>query len=127
MGVCEARLIVNGQVMFQGEVDKGCGNQVFDYSKVVSLESDPSLTEDNLAIDNVSFNSDSEGEVVPQGVRSETRLTHRGKDPKLSLPVVGSTEDKRKKTSKKPLPLPRQTSQSPDRTETDGQESRGMV
>jgi len=36
-GVKEARIFINGEKIWDGIIDKGCGNQVFDYSKVISL------------------------------------------------------------------------------------------
>jgi hypothetical protein len=45
IGVKHARIFVGGELVFDGDVDKGCGNQVFDYGFIIGLndvESQPS-------------------------------------------------------------------------------------
>ena len=37
MGIKEAKLSVGGEAVWEGTVDKGCGNQVFDYSTTIPL------------------------------------------------------------------------------------------
>ncbi|XP_006822528.1 protein KATNIP homolog, partial [Saccoglossus kowalevskii] len=38
IGAKDVRILVDGKDRWCGEIDKGCGNQVFDYSKEISLE-----------------------------------------------------------------------------------------
>ena len=37
IGVKHARIFVGGELVFDGDVDKGCGNQVFDYGFIINL------------------------------------------------------------------------------------------
>ncbi len=101
MGVREAVVLVNGQVVYEGDVDKGCGNQVFDYCKTIFLtrpdshkSSSSNTSPDSAApinngkqpaesprqattpaIDNVSFHSedDSEEELQPLQLSDSSR------------------------------------------------------
>ena len=44
---------MNGESMFSGELDKGCGNQVFDYGKIVSFKEDEEETDTPMDMLNV--------------------------------------------------------------------------
>ncbi|XP_066292007.1 katanin-interacting protein-like isoform X3 [Branchiostoma lanceolatum] len=70
IGVRHMRLYIGVDLVFNGEVDKGCGNQVFDYSTTV------------LVGDQVETKLTSEPEL-----RSETRIINYS-DAKLELPEV---------------------------------------
>ncbi|CAH1274468.1 KIAA0556 [Branchiostoma lanceolatum] len=70
IGVRHMRLYIGVDLVFNGEVDKGCGNQVFDYSTTV------------LVGDQVETKPTSEPEL-----RSETRIINYS-DAKLELPEV---------------------------------------
>ncbi|CAG5117097.1 unnamed protein product, partial [Candidula unifasciata] len=37
IGAREIKIVLGGELLFHGEVDKGCGNQVFDYSKHITF------------------------------------------------------------------------------------------
>lgn len=50
MGVRRMRVTVSDHVVFDGQLEKGCGNQVFDYSRTIRLQSDVSDSSD-AAID----------------------------------------------------------------------------
>ena len=58
-GVREVCILVNRDIVYEGEVDKGCGNQVFDYGFNVRVTDSDSPRSDNSsstpAIDNVSL------------------------------------------------------------------------
>ena len=49
MGAKNIRIFFGGELLFNGDIDKGCGNQVFDYSKhiVFSKENEHSVTKNN--------------------------------------------------------------------------------
>ncbi|XP_078693037.1 katanin-interacting protein-like isoform X5 [Branchiostoma floridae x Branchiostoma belcheri] len=70
IGVRHMRLYIGVDLVFNGEVDKGCGNQVFDYSTAV------------LVGDQVETKPPAEPEL-----RSETRIINYS-DAKLELPEV---------------------------------------
>ncbi|XP_077979703.1 LOW QUALITY PROTEIN: protein KATNIP homolog [Glandiceps talaboti] len=46
VGAKDVCIMVNGQEMWRGELDKGCGNQVFDYSKGIQLDSDSHMVQE---------------------------------------------------------------------------------
>ncbi|XP_064624370.1 katanin-interacting protein-like isoform X2 [Lineus longissimus] len=37
IGMKDVRIFIGGELVYQGEIDKGCGNQVFDYNKSVVI------------------------------------------------------------------------------------------
>ena len=42
IGVKDLRVSVDGVMVFEGQLDKGCGNNVFDYSCTIPLHTPPS-------------------------------------------------------------------------------------
>ena len=119
------QIIIGSRTVFDGEIDKGCGNQVFDYGKTIQVKGEPARagkTPDYLTptIDNVSFDSDSDRSPMQSidghPTRSETRLVHRTQDTSIKLPVVESldTETNRNNSGKskylKNVPEPNRSS-----------------
>lgn len=45
IGVKDCRILIDEEVKWEGVIDKGCGNQIFDYSKIITLRE----TEEELA------------------------------------------------------------------------------
>ncbi|XP_076827052.1 katanin-interacting protein isoform X2 [Brachyhypopomus gauderio] len=41
VGACDVRVYVNSTLVFEGQLQKGCGNQVFDYSTTIDLRDFP--------------------------------------------------------------------------------------
>ena len=79
--------------MFDGEIDKGCGNQVFDYGKVIPLQTvpEPEIKKEQLTptMDKVMWmSSDSINPSLIPPLRSETRLVNHTPDPTLPRPVI---------------------------------------
>ena len=48
------RVSVNNEKVFDGEVEKGCGNQVFDYHKTIRVHDNTSVTSDSSSADSAS-------------------------------------------------------------------------
>ncbi|XP_078346621.1 katanin-interacting protein-like isoform X3 [Oculina patagonica] len=47
VGAKDVRIFVGGELVWEGVIDKGCGNQVFDYCKVINLTHTDQQPEDN--------------------------------------------------------------------------------
>ena len=99
----DLRLYLNSNLVFEGVVDKGCGNQVFDYGCVIHVtESNSSVCEVLQAVpsamDNVSLFQSADYS-TPNTVRSETHPSSRdlrSETPHPSsrdLPVVDISPD----------------------------------
>ncbi|XP_043945355.1 katanin-interacting protein isoform X2 [Protopterus annectens] len=43
VGAKDVRIYLDGTLVFEGELDKGCGNQIFDYSTTVDLQSNSKI------------------------------------------------------------------------------------
>ena len=76
--------------MYSGEIDKGCGNQVFDYSKTITVEEDNDFSEQDIPRA-VAASSESPRESSPP--RSETRTLNHSIDGTLELPVIDLETD----------------------------------
>ena len=133
MGVRHAIITIGDQTVFDGEIDKGCGNQVFDYGKTINLIDVDSTAQESSAVhtpvmDKVSLFGSVDTELGERsrsqaGVRSETRLMNHSLDETVTRPSVedqGSVPGKReeaavRKSSKSPR---KQTSREELKRET---------
>ncbi|XP_046378417.2 katanin-interacting protein-like isoform X2 [Haliotis rufescens] len=105
IGARHTRIFVGGELVFDGDIDKGCGNQAFDYSKVVDLSN--SGTDNSVRKHSSKGDKSVNGHNKPSGthsspsprppsgrhesrhVRSETRTLHHSSGD-LRRPSVGS-------------------------------------
>ncbi|XP_067672341.1 katanin-interacting protein-like isoform X2 [Haliotis asinina] len=90
IGARHTRIFVGGELVFDGDIDKGCGNQAFDYSKVIDLSNsgtDNSVrkhpSKDSLNGHNKPSGTHSSPSPRPlsgrhetKNIRSETRTLH---------------------------------------------------
>ncbi|XP_046573388.1 katanin-interacting protein-like isoform X2 [Haliotis rubra] len=103
IGARHTRIFVGGELVFDGDIDKGCGNQAFDYSKVVDLSNsgtDNSVrklpSKDSVNGHNKPSGTHSSPSPRPpsgrhetKNIRSETRTLHHSSGD-LRRPSVGS-------------------------------------
>lgn len=74
MGVRHAVITVGNQVVFDGDIDKGCGNQIFDYAKAINLlDMEPQSTP---AVDKVSLFGSVDHEIDRPKSRTESQTSH---------------------------------------------------
>ncbi|KAM7448574.1 hypothetical protein ABFA07_003481 [Porites harrisoni] len=71
VGAKDVRIFVGGELVWEGVIDKGCGNQVFDYSKVINLTSTEHIAEEEKDVPQ-------EPEPI---IRSETVVLRRSSEP----------------------------------------------
>lgn len=90
-GVKELEVVHDGQILFKGCLEKGCGNHIFEYGQTLAL-SNPSSTP---TVDKVSmFEPDEE-----EHPRSETRILNKA--PGEEIPVIDNDGKKLKGKKKK--------------------------
>ena len=100
IGAKHIRLLTGGNLVYDGDLDKGCGNQVFDYGKTINIisSSDARVDEITSVMDNVQFHSDDEECRTARkannksSLRSQTRIMSHSKDGP-TLPVLRSQTD----------------------------------
>ncbi len=90
---------VNGYVAYDGDLEKGCGNQVFDYGKVIEIAKEGESSITTPTVDKVSLfssvdtncNSARDKEPLGPGSRCETRLMNHLDNPSLPRPKVDTS------------------------------------
>jgi hypothetical protein len=115
IGVCDVHLEVDNHVLYEGEVDRGCGNQVFNYAKdVILVDNNEKKAKPNSpkgaplhmgkepivsgtqkmsvtpTMDNVSLFSHNDLDGANQR-RSDTRLMNHEERPDVKRPVLGES------------------------------------
>ena len=79
MGARELKVSVDGSVVWEGELEKGCGNQVFDYGKTIILANTDSSEEEPSPRQVKHSNSPVKTDSSPDKVRKSEAAVQRSK------------------------------------------------
>jgi len=115
VGVKDCRILIDGATIWEGLIEKGCGNQIFDYSKSIIINESPSnnnieITPDSSCLvlspsdsprsANVASDSPRSANVVSDSPRSVTRTLQYADVNTKGLPEVISTKSSIEKNEK---------------------------
>ncbi|CAB4005620.1 Hypothetical predicted protein [Paramuricea clavata] len=96
VGVKEVKIFTNGSLVWDGIIDKGCGNQIYDYAEVVYLKSKEKSDEITGGAEKQDFN---------QVVQSESPTPHYSEDEPRSPDIVVESSDTTSSKNRGPKPI----------------------